>query len=86
VDTEPHLSGKSLPPIPPAGGVGRNRWYTKCVDTDRSATVDPAASLRAGVHASARGGVQSDGQSVYDELAAILIAEAERREREAKAS
>jgi hypothetical protein len=56
------------------------------VDTDRASTVDPAASLRAGVHASARGGVQSDGQSVYDELARIILQEAERQEREAKAS
>jgi len=55
------------------------------VGTDRAPTVDPAASRRAGVHASARGGVQSDGQSVYDELARILIEEAE-REREEQAS
>jgi hypothetical protein len=30
--------------------------------------------------------VQSDGQSVYDELARILIEEAERQKRETKAS
>jgi hypothetical protein len=30
--------------------------------------------------------VQSDGQSVYDELAAILIEEASRQEREEQAS
>ena len=52
------------------------------MDTNRAPTVDPAAR-RAGVHASARGGVQSDGQSIYDELARILIEEAEREQDEA---